>query len=84
MQSTLIKRVKEKLQEENLKRTITTIEHLKTYLTDEKINILENHIINYINIAKEIDKKILNHIKDTNENNIYNEKTFNILLDLMR
>ena len=73
-----------KILDEKLRRTITTIENLKEYLTVAKLNNFEMQIENYIKICKEIDKKILLHTKDINEMNIYNENTFNILLDLMQ
>ena len=75
---------RQKILDEKLRRTITTIENLKEYLTVAKLNNFEMQIENYIKICKEIDKKILLHTKDINEMNIYNENTFNILLDLMQ
>lgn len=75
---------RQKVLDEKLKRTITTIENLKEYLTITKMKKFETQIENYIKICKEVDKKILMHTKDINEMNVYNENTFNILLDLMQ
>lgn len=42
----------------NQKRTITNDIDLQKYLTPEKIKDFNKHITNYINITKELDKKI--------------------------